>query len=264
MRIFLVWLCMSTALFRACGCNCKQVTAKCTDKADITSVDFGPSRVGTTSIGILNTHHFQVGDVIELIPPQAGQQLGTGSRVDTLTYNDAQDFLPDDPPATASQVVATDFELNVDAELKAFTAQIKTALQNDTKLTLTEGSRHALAHPLEILGSASNRSVSQRILEHPDRQYIVVTGIVNGKDVKLEYQSDKSGSVKVNVLKIPGTKFSAEVTYSCSNVTNLNSVAGQPKAGLAFFYTTVGAVNAKVDTIATADLTKYSLVNAVL
>lgn len=261
-RIFCVLL--SGVLMLTTGCPNKQVTAKCVQNASVTSVDFGPSRVGTTSIGILNTHHFQPGDVIELIPPAAGQTLGSGSRIDTMRYDATRDFLVDDPPATTSQVVATDFELSVDAELKAFTAQIQAALKQNTKLTLTAGSRHAFAHPIEILTGTANQSVTTRILAHPERLYIVVSGVVNGASVSLEYVDDKSGKVDVNVLKIPGTKFKIAVSYNCSNVASLTSVPGQPNPAVAFFYTTVAAVNGKVDTVATADLTKYSLANALI
>jgi hypothetical protein len=250
-------------LARSCGCDCKQITAKCVDKSDTTSVDFGPSRIGTTSIGILNTHHFNVGDVIELIPPTAGATYGTGSRYDTLKYADT-DFVADDPPSTVSQVISTEFDVDVDASLKAFTAQIKDALKNNTKLTLTAGSRHALAHPLDILANSSNDNVDKQIIKHPDRIYVLITGVVNAQELKLEYATSNSASGSVNILKIPGTKFSAEVTYNCSNVADLNSVAGEKKAGLAFFYTTVAAPNGKIDTVTTADLSKYALSNALL
>jgi hypothetical protein len=254
-------LALFAVLAGKCGCNCKQVTAICMDKSSTTSVDFGPSRAGTTSIGILNTHHFPVGAVLELIPPSASESYGTGSVVDTLRYADAE-FVPDDPPSNVSQVIATDFEVDVDAQLKAFTAVIKAALKNDTKLALTEGTRHALAHPVDLVLNSENNNIDARILAHPDRTYVLVTGIVNAKELKLEYSKDQSGSVNVNIMKVPGTKFSAEVTYKCSNIADLSSVAGEKKAGLAFFYSTFGVVNGKVDTITTADLSKYSLSNA--
>jgi hypothetical protein len=242
-----------------CGCPpTYNATATCTNKADITSVDFGPTRVGTTSIGLLNTHHFGPGDLIELVPPQAGQTLGSGSRVDTLSFPSSA-FVPDDPPTTTSQVISTDFELSVDAELKAFTAQIQTALTQNTQLVLTGGSRHALQHPLDILNAS--QSDTSRILQHPDRLYILVNGIVNGTDVSLQYANSKTGSANVSILKIPGTKFNVSVTYKCSNVTELKATGSSP-AGLAFFYMTLQAVSGKVDTVATADLTKYSLSNA--
>jgi hypothetical protein len=202
------------------------------------------------------------GMVIELIPPTTGQTLGTGSQVDSLHYA-ASDFLTDDPPTTTSQVVATDFELTVDADLKAFTAGIKAALKQNTKLTLTSGSRHSLAHPLDLVGATANASISSRILQHPDRLYVLVTGVVNATDLSLQYQTSDSSSANVNILKIPGTKFSVNVTYDCSNVTELKS-AGTAAAGVAFFYTTLGVTNGKVDTVPTADLSKYSLVNAVM
>jgi hypothetical protein len=252
-------LAATVALF-ICGCDQKHITATCTNKADVTSVDFGPSRVGTTSIGILNTHHFDPGYVIELIPPETGQALGTGSHIGTLKYDATKDFLPDDAPTTTSQVIATDFDLDVDVELKAFTAQIQAALKKNTQLTLTGGSRHSLAQPLDILYADSNKAVADRILQHPKRVYIVVTGIVNGSGLALQYQDNNSGKADVNIIKIPGTKFSASVSYNCSNMTTLTAT-GQSKAGLAFFYTTVQAVNGKADTVATADLTKYALAN---
>jgi hypothetical protein len=255
-------VCIAAVLLTGCH-DTYNAVATCTNKADITSVDFGPSRVGTTSIGILNTHHFLPGDVIELIPPQTGQTLGTGSRIDTLKYAAATDFLPDDPPTTTSQVIATDFELTVDAELKAFTATIQSALKQNTQLTLTAGSRHALAHPLDIISNTSNQSIQTQIIQHPERLYVVVTGVVNGTDLGLQYSTNNNANASVNVLKLPGTKFSVNISYVCSNVTSLKS-AGQSPSGLAFFYTTVAFSNGKVDTVTTADLTKYTLPNALL
>lgn len=242
----------------AAACN-TPVTATCTSPQNITSVDFGPSRVGNTSIGILNTHHFAPGNVIELIPPVAGAQLGSGSMIDTLTYNASTDFELDDPPTTVSQVIGTDFELTLDAKLRQYEDAIKAALKSNTQLVVTDGSRHALMHPLDVISAPANRSLVSHILQHPERAYIVVTGVVNAKEISLQYGSSNNAS---NTLTIPGTNVTINVTYNCSNVADLKS-AGDSKSGLAFYYTTVGAVNNKVDTVPTADLTKYQLANAI-
>ena len=233
------------------------ITAKCVDANGVTSADFGPSRIGNTSIGILNTHHFGPGDVIELIPPGAGGGLGTGSRIETVNYT-TTDFVPDDPPADTSQVISTDWEVSASATLPStVTAQIQTSLKNNTELKVTGGSRHGFAHPLQLIATDSN--LTNQVLQHPDRTYIVVTGIVNATSVELQYGKQNSVSGEANVIKVGD--FKASVSYNCSNVAQINS-SGTTKAGVAFFYTTVAAVNGKVDTVATADLTKYSLANA--
>lgn len=259
-QLFAVALMSPTLLMWGCwpwGSKSVNVSATCIDNNGVTSADFGPSRVGNTSVGILNTHHFGPGDVIELIPPSGGGTLGTGSRVDTLKYSDG-DFLSDDPPADASQVIATDWNISADANVPStVTVQVKTDLQNNTQLKITGGSRHAFAHPLDLLSADSD--LTTRILGHPDRTYIVVTGIVNATSVSLQYAKQDSGSANVSVVKIG--QFDVTISYSCSNVTQI-AASGQTKAGVAFFYTTVGAVNGKVDTVSTADLSKYSLSNA--
>jgi hypothetical protein len=234
------------------------ITAKCVDNNGVTSADFGPSRIGNTSIGILNTHHFGPGAVIELIPPTSNG-LGTGSQIETLNYNAVTDFVPDDPPADTSQVISTDWEISASATLpQTVTAQIQSSLKDNTELKVTSGSRHGFAHPLQLL--AADADLTSRILQHPDRTYIVVTGIVNATSVELQYGKQNSGSGEANVIKVGD--FKASVSYNCSNVAQITS-SGTTKAGVAFFYTTVAAVNGRVDTTATADLTKYSLTNAV-
>ena len=233
------------------------VTAKCVDNNGITSADFGPSRIGNTSIGILNTHHFGPGSVIELIPP-TGSGLGTGSQIDTLNFNPSTDFVPDDPPADTSQVISTDWEISASASLpQTVTAQIQSSLKDNTELKVTGGSRHGFAHPLQLLNADAN--LTKIILQHPDRTYVIVTGIVNATSVSLQYGKQNSASGDVNVIKVG--EFKASVSYNCSNVATITS-SGTTKAGVAFFYTTVAAVNGTVSTVTTADLTKYSLPNA--
>lgn len=250
---------ISPALF-ILGCPKNvNITAKCVDTNGITSADFGPSRIGNTSIGILNTHHFVPGTVIELIPPPAGNSgLGTGSQIETVNYS-ASDFVPDDPPADTSQVISTDWEVSASATLpQTVTAQIQSSLKDNTELKVTSGSRHGFAHPLQLI--AADTSLTDHILQHTDRTYIVVTGIVNATSVELQYGKQNSAGGDVNVIKVGD--FKASVSYNCSNVMQITS-SGATKAGVAFFYTTVGAVNGKTDTVATADLTKYSLSNAI-
>lgn len=253
-------LSLAPALFLiGCPFGSKKVdiTAKCVDNNGVTSADFGPSRIGNTSIGVLNTHHFAPGDVIELIPPAGGAGLGSGSKIDTLNF-DNSDFVPDDAPADTSQVVSTDWEISASANLpQTVTAQIQSSLKNNTELKIISGSRHGFAHPLQLIGADTN--LATRILQHADRSYVVVTGIVNATSVSLQYGKQDSGSGEVNVLKFGD--FKASVSYNCSNVAQIAS-SGTTKAGVAFFYTTVGVVNGKVDTVATADLTKYSLSQA--
>jgi hypothetical protein len=259
-RAILLCLTLTLVAFLLTACNDRQVVAKCVAKTDNTSVDFGPGRISTVSFGIMNTHHFEPGDVIELIPPAAGQELGTGSRLDTLSYKKG-DFQPDDPPATTSNVVATDFELDTDADVKAFSAEITAALKQNTILKLSNGSRHSFAHPLQLILSLSNQPIRVHILNHPRRTYIIVTGVINADSFDLEFLQNNDLNGTANLLKIPGTKYNLHITYNCSNITNLKS-SGKTQAGLAFFYTTVAAVNGKVDTVTTADLTKYNLSNA--
>lgn len=252
-------LVVATVLFLV-GCPKKiNVTAKCVDNNGVTSADFGPSRVGTTSIGILNTHHFSPGDVIELIPPAQGTTVGTGSRVETLSYTNS-DFVGDDPPSDTSQIIGTDWEITASANVpQTVQAQIQSALKSNTALKITGGARHALSKPLQIV--AADTDLTKRILAHPDRLYIVVTGIVNATDVSLQYGLQNSVSGSANVVKVGN--FAASVSYNCTNVAEIKS-SGETKAGVAFFYTTLGAVNGHVDTVTTADLTKYSIPNAVM
>lgn len=233
------------------------VTVTCAPRSDVTSADFGQSRTGNTSLGILNTHQFQPGYVIELIPSQDGNSVGSASHPKTLTTT-AADFIPDNPPTTISQVIGSDFTVSGDAEVQAFSTQIQAELKSNTQLKLTGGSRHELKDTMGLLNS--NKDVSDYILAHPGRTYMIITGIANGTDLSLQYSTDKSGQANVNVLKIPGTKFTFSVAYNCSNVAELQA-SGQTPTGLAFFYTTVGVVNGKIDTVQTADLTKYSFIN---
>jgi hypothetical protein len=245
-----------------CLCGCPQkvnITATCVDNNNVTSADFGPSRIGNTSIGILNTHHFGPGNVIELIPPIGGSGLGTGSLIETLNYSPA-DFVVDDPPADTSQVIATDWEISASANLpQTVQANIQSSLKSNTELKITGGSRHGFAQPLLLIEADNN--LKSQILQHTDRTYIVVTGIVNATGVSLQYGKQNSGSGGVSVVKFGN--FAASISYNCSNVTTI-APSGQTKAGVAFFYTTVAAVNGKVDTVSTADLTKYSLSNALM
>lgn len=261
-RRFVNLVLLSPALFiLGCPFGAKNVniTAKCVDTNGVTSADFGPSRIGNTSIGILNTHHFGPGVVIELIPPPAGStSLGTGSQIETVNYNPAIDFVPDDPPADTSQVISTDWEISASATLpQTVTAQIQSSLKDNTELKVISGSRHGFAHPLQLITADTN--LTSHILQHTDRTYIVITGIVNATSVELQYGKQNSVGGEANVIKVGD--FKASVSYNCSNVAQIVS-SGATKAGVAFFYTTVAAVNGKVDTVATADLTKYSLGNA--
>ena len=52
------------------------------------------------------------------------------------------------------------------------------------------------------------------------------------------------------------------IAHSATGATKRAHVEVVSASWVAFFYTTVGAVNGKVDTVTTADLTQYSIPNA--
>jgi hypothetical protein len=220
------------------------------------SADFGPSRVDNLSIGLINTHHFKPGHIVELIEPVVDGQKGTGSVVSTVANTGLDQA---DPPATLSAVVTSDFKLDGDANvINQFSAQIQAELASSTKLSVTEGQRQSITKPLETL--SRDGEVTKMILAHPDRIYVYVTGAVYAKGLDLTYQKSQQGGSSVNVIKL-GT-FNVHTSYDCSNLTSLHQVDGSPKPAVAFFYTTLKAQNGQVTTVSTVDLSKYNLVNA--
>jgi hypothetical protein len=254
-KALLCVICVSLVV--ATACNDEYVTAKCVDNG-IYSADFGPSRIGNVTMGIINTHRFKPGQVVELFPPVAPATRGTGGSIGTVGAE--SDLQSDNKPSDSSAVIASDFEIDGDATVQQFSAQIKTELQNNTKLEIKNGVRKAFASPLTLVGA--NASVKNQILAHPERLYLLVVGAVYADSIQLAYEKANSASASVNVIKVG--KFNMHVSYSCSNITGINGVAGQPQPAVAFFYITLKASNGAVDTAPQVDLTQYDLSPAIM
>jgi hypothetical protein len=262
-RAILRWIALSLLLIFCSSCN-ETGVATCHLGSQL-SADFGPTQFGSTTIGILNTHRFVPGYLVELIPPPAGSSantLGTGSVVGVLKTS-LGDLHTDNPPSDTDNVVSAEFDISGDAKVKAFEAQIKTALSKSTEIKVGSGQRKSFANPLALFDMVDNSSFKQRIIDHPDRLYVLVTGAVFASSISLQYKDETDVNAKVNVVKIAG-QFSVDITYKCSELESINSVAGSGNAAVAFFYSTLKANAGKVDTTTTADLTKYSLPNALI
>src|SRR5262249_38210662 len=105
----------------ACQLGCKQtrtikVTCGPTD-AEAVSADFGSPNVAGISIGLLNSHQFSPGMILELVPAGAGESFGHGSIPYTVQVSN-NDFAPVQPEATISKVVSANFDVEVDADVK--------------------------------------------------------------------------------------------------------------------------------------------------
>jgi hypothetical protein len=226
------------------------------------SADFGPTQFGSTTIGILNTHRFVPGYFIELFPPQVGSSApGTGSVVGVLKTLET-DIHSDNPPSDTENVVTSEFDVSGDAKVKAVEVQIKTALSKSTQIKIGSGQRKSFSEPLALLDRAENSSFKQRILDHPDRLYVLVTGAVYASSISLQYKDETDVNAKVNVVKITG-EFSVDISYKCSELESMKAVTGSASPAVAFFYSTLHNSSGKVDTTITADLTKYALPNAI-
>ena len=242
-----------------------KVTCGPTD-AEAVSADFGSPNVAGISIGLLNSHQFSPGMLLELFPPAGQDQFGHGDVPYVVKVDDANDFAPLQPEATISKVVSANFNVQMDADVQQAAAQmsidIKSMIKNDTKLTATNAQRKTLRDPIGLLNGDSK--AVDRIKGHPDNRYVIISAVSLGDAVNLSYQASTSVSSDVNVIKFG--KFKLDINWDCSDIAQINSNASAAPAhrtAILFFYVPVTYKDGKIDTDARPlDLTKYHLANA--
>lgn len=240
-----------------------KVTCGPTD-AEAVSADFGSPNVAGISIGLLNSHQFSPGMILELVPPAPGEKAGHGSIPYVVQVSDA-DFAPVQPEATISKVVSANFEVQADVDVKKAAEianiDLKNTITNDTKLTVSNAQRKTLRDPIGLL-NADSKAVAR--IGHTDNRYVLVSAVSYGDSVALSYQAHAASSTDVNVIKF--ADFKLNITWDCSDVANINSnaqKAGSGKAAVLFFYVPVTVRDGKVDTDnRSLDLTQYHLANA--
>jgi hypothetical protein len=257
---------MLFALLSVVACHDRIIKVTCgPSDNDTISADFGSPNIAGISIGLLNTHQFSPGTLLQLSPAPAGQTFGSGAAPYVLDVKDS-DFAPAQPEATISKVVSADFSVEAGADVTAAATaasiDLKTEINSNTTLTATNAQRKTLRDPLGLL-SLDSRAMTI-LKQGTDSKFVVVSAVSIGDSVSLGYKGSTSVSGNADV-KVG--KFNLTINYDCSDVASINqaaSGAGAQKASLLFFYVPVklgadGAV--QVDTAA-PDLTKYRFVAA--
>jgi len=266
-RKVLMGLAVCTSLL-ACQFAClKERTIKVTcgpTDAEAVSADFGSPNVAGISIGLLNSHQFAPGMILELVPPATGEKFGHGSVPYVVQVSDA-DFAPVQPEATINKVVSANFEVDADVDVKKAAEianiDLKNKITNDTTLTVTNAQRKTLRNPIGLLNADPN-AVAR--INHPDNRYVFISAVSYGDSVSLTYKANASSTSDVNVIKF--ADFKLDITWACSDVASINDAAqkaGSGKAAILFFYVPVTFRDGKVDTDSRSlDLTQYHLGNA--
>ena len=240
-----------------------KVTCGPTD-AEAVSADFGSPNVAGISIGLLNSHQFSPGMILELVPPASGEKFGRGSVPYVVQVSDA-DYAPVQPEATISKVVSANFEVDADVDVKkaveVANIDLKNKITNNTSLTVTNAQRKTLRDPIGLLNGDSKAVVR---ISHLDNRYVFISAVSYGDNVGLSYKANAASTTDVNVIKF--ADFKLNITWDCADVANINSnaqKAGSGKAAVLFFYVPVTMRDGKVDTDSRSlDLTQYHLANA--
>jgi hypothetical protein len=249
------------------ACNDRTIKVTCgPSNSDTISADFGSPNLAGISIGLLNTHQFSPGTLLQLSPAAPGQTLGSGSAPYVLKSTDS-DFAPLQPEATISKVVGSDFSVEADADVTQTAASLsidlKSEIISNTSLTVTNAQRKTLRDPINLLNTDTRALTIMK--QGSDSKFVVVYAVSYGDGVSLSYTGKTTVAGQANVLKVG--KFTLNITYDCSDVASINQTAQAAptqKPSLLFFYVPVKLGpdgNVQVDTAA-PDLTQYRFVSA--
>jgi hypothetical protein len=245
-----------TVAISVCLLGCpknRSVTAKCTSNSlDRVSADFGPTSIGNTSVGLLNTHQLAPGYLLELDP-----KTHSGGVPLVVSYTDV-DFAPPENAVSIVKLIAMNFELTTTADLpKVVQAELTTKLAADSALDLKNGRRFTLRDPIRLVEMDQNAKA--RIINHPDRIYLFVSAVVRASSLELKYTKSDDVTGHANIIKIGN--FSVNVHYDCKDTTSLSG----DKAPVGWFYVRLKATGEKIDTDNTpVNLAEYDLSHAIL